>query len=150
MATLDDLRGGNYSELVTKLDDFIRKFYLDKVIRGTIYTFSFLLGAYLVFALAEYLLFLPSVARAVLFYGLIAAALVSFSGWIFLPLARYYRFTKTISYEEAAKFIGKHFKEVDDRLLNILQLREQAATNTLAQAGLNQTYETVIANKARA
>ena len=138
MATLDDLRGGNYSELVTKLDDFIRRYYLDKVIRGTIYTFSFLLGAYLVFALAEYLLFLPSVARAVLFYGLIAAALVSFSGWIFLPLARYYHFTKTISYEEAAKFIGKHFKEVDDRLLNILQLREQAATNALAQAGLNQ------------
>ncbi|MBO5843952.1 MAG: hypothetical protein J6Q96_03695, partial [Bacteroidales bacterium] len=33
---------------------------------------------------------------------------------------------KTISHEDAAKIIGKHFPEVADKLLNLLQLKQQS------------------------
>ena len=51
------------------------------------------------------------------------------------------RLGKVISHEQAADIIGRHFPEVSDRLLNILQLKRQTdgnASRELAAASINQ------------
>jgi hypothetical protein len=58
------------------------------------------------------------------------------------PLAQYYRLGKVISHEQAASIIGNHFGHVQDKLLNVLQLKRQAdevSGNTeLLLAGIEQ------------
>ena len=39
------------------------------------------------------------------------------------------RLGKQISHEQAANIIGKHFPEISDKLLNILQLKKQPDSN---------------------
>ena len=52
------------------------------------------------------------------------------------------QFGKRISHKDAAKIIGDHFVDVQDKLLNILQLKEMAGRNSeesgLIEAGINQ------------
>ena len=44
-----------------------------------------------------------------------------------------------MSMEKAAKIIGTHFSQVDDKLLNILQLNEMSEKdNALIRASINQ------------
>ena len=48
---------------------------------------------------------------------------------------------KTLSYEEAAKIVGTHFKSIEDKLLNYLQLSEKRAdvvSDDLWEASINQ------------
>lgn len=57
-----------------------------------------------------------------------------------MPLFKIFRITKTISYKEAADIIGKHFPEVSDKLLNLLQLQELSSENDsqLLEASIGQ------------
>ena len=45
---------------------------------------------------------------------------------------------KGISFEESSKIIGRHFPEVGDKLLNILQLKQQSSQSDLLLASINQ------------
>ncbi|HWB64673.1 MAG TPA: DUF4175 family protein, partial [Chitinophagales bacterium] len=63
------------------------------------------------------------------------------ANFFLLPLLRYYRLGKIISYEQAAAIIGDHFTEVKDKLLNILQLHHNAQavpSPTLLFAAIDQ------------
>jgi hypothetical protein len=46
--------------------------------------------------------------------------------FVIRPLLKIWGIGKRLSYEEAAKIIGKHFREIDDKLLNALQLRSMS------------------------
>ena len=58
------------------------------------------------------------------------------------PLAQYYKLGKVISHEQAATIIGNHFGNIQDKLLNILQLKKQASSQDgsvdLLLAGIEQ------------
>ena len=55
-----------------------------------------------------------------------------------------FRISKTIEYTDAAKIIGKHFPEIDDKILNILQLNELSESdNVLIQASITQKTESI-------
>ncbi|WP_317174346.1 DUF4175 family protein [Aegicerativicinus sediminis] len=45
---------------------------------------------------------------------------------------------KGIDYETASKIIGRHFPEVNDKLLNVLQLKHQSSTSELLMASIEQ------------
>lgn len=136
----------NYTLLINKLDQFIRKYYTDQLLKGVIYASALLLALFLTVNLLEYFLFLPTLGRKVLFYGFLGAtALVSYQ-WILLPIFHYMRLGKVISHEQAASIIGKHFSNVEDRLLNILQLKKQAdglEDQSLINASIDQKIETL-------
>src|SRR6188768_470183 len=116
----------NYELLLRKLDEFTRKYYVNQFIRGAIYTSALLLAAFLVINVLEYFVYFSSTIRTVLFFGFLAGALFIIVRWIALPLLHYFRLGKIISHEQAASIIGSHFSEVQDRLLNILQLKKQS------------------------
>ena len=48
---------------------------------------------------------------------------------------------KRLSYEDAARMIGKHFPEIDDKLLNTLQLHELAEQNPEGYSLLDAAIE---------
>jgi hypothetical protein len=136
---------GNYQILIGKLDEFIRKYYKNQLIRGSLYTFTALLGAWLVFTGMEYFARFGTVVRTVLFWSFIATALTTTWLLIITPLFKLYKLGKVISHEGAARIIGTHFSNVQDKLINTLQLKAQADqqgnNNALLLAGIDQKIE---------
>ena len=134
----------NYELLITKLDEFIRRYYLNRLLKGVIYAATLLLGLFLLANTAEYFLFLSPIARKILFYGFLGITVGVSYVWIFQPLLSYYRLGKVISHEKAAEIIGQHFSSVQDRLLNILQLKKQSesmADASLINASIDQKID---------
>ena len=116
----------SYQLLIEKLDDFIRKYYKNKLIRGAIYTFTLTLAFYLLITTSEYFGHFSTGLRTVLFYSFVIGILFVIGNFIVVPLIHLYRIGKIISHEQAAKIIGDHFGEVKDKLLNVLQLNKQS------------------------
>ena len=59
----------NYSHLISKLDEFIRKHYKNLLIRGTIYFFSLVLLFYISVITLEYLGEFDVAVRTILFWS---------------------------------------------------------------------------------
>lgn len=132
----------NYGYLIQKIDGFIRKYYLNKVIKGSILVASMLFAAYILVTLAEYYGHFDPLVRTILFYTFIAGNLFILSTYIILPLLAYFKLGKTISHEQASAIIGSHFHPVKDKLLNTLQLKRLSDLNpdqrSLIEASIDQ------------
>ncbi len=115
-----------YSELIQKLDRFIRRYYLDRLIRGSLYALGFILVAFLTVTFLEAEFYFHKLGRVLLFGSFVLTSILALGYWVFRPLLSYFRLGKVISHEQAAVIIGNHFSDVEDKLLNILQLRRQA------------------------
>lgn len=112
----------NFDQIEQKLLHFIRKYYTNEMIKGSILFLSFGL-LYLIFTLLiEYFLWLKPFARTILFWTFILVEIVLLVKFIVIPLFKLIGLQKGISFAEASKIIGTYFKEVDDKLLNVLQL----------------------------
>lgn len=118
----------SYDTLLTKLDQFTRKYYLNKVIRGALYATGLILGLFLLFSLLEYYFYFPTTVRKVFFYGFIGVSIASLAYWVVKPLVSYIGLGSRISHNQAAEIIGNHFTDVKDKLLNVLQLKEQSSS----------------------
>ncbi|HEY0667078.1 MAG TPA: hypothetical protein VGD22_02815, partial [Sphingobacteriaceae bacterium] len=58
----------NYTHLIHKIDDFIRRFYTNKILRGSIYLSASLFTGFVVVTFAEYFGNFDPVIRTGLFY----------------------------------------------------------------------------------
>lgn len=123
----------NYQTLIQKLDEFIRKFYRNQLIRGAIYSFASILAFYLLVTALEYFGHFNITARTVLFYLFIITNVFILGKLIIIPLLKLYKLGKIISHEQAAQIIGQHFPNVSDKLLNTLQLKQ---LSTLSKGAL--------------
>lgn len=136
---------GRYNLLVEKLDSFIRKYYKNQLIRGSIYFSAFTLLSFLAVVLLEYFGHYNSFVRGILFYSFLGVTVFCLLRYLLVPLAHLYRFGKIISYGQASQIIGNHFSEVKDSLLNTLQLKEEAdkkgADTTLLMAAIEQKMQ---------
>ncbi len=127
-----------FTKITQKLRQFSLKFYTNELIRGSILFFSF--GVlYLFFTLfIEYFLWLKPLQRTILFWIFIFVELFLLTKFILLPIFKIVGLKKGISFEEASKIIGNHFPEVEDKLLNILQLKNQTNQSDLLLASIDQ------------
>ncbi len=131
----------NYINLIQKLDEFIRKYYKNQLIRGLIYTVGLLLLFYLGISTIEYFAEFNPTIRAFLFYSFVATCGFVLTKYIVIPVLKLNKLGKVISHEEAANIVGKHFSNVQDKLLNVIHLQQNKtdfASATLLQAGINQ------------
>ena len=130
-----------YEILINKLDQFIRKFYLNQLLKGSLYSVGLILVLFLAINSLEYYFYFPTLVRKALFFSFLGISGVSLFKWVIVPSAKYFRLGELISHEQAAHIIGSHFNDVGDKLLNILQLR-QLATHVenpdLILAGIDQ------------
>lgn len=136
----------NYQVLIQKLDQFIRKYYINKLIRGALYSIGFVLLLFLLVDLLIYYNDFGTSTRTGLFFTFIGISLAAVGYWVVVPLLKYFRLGSVISHEQAASIIGEHFVDVKDKLLNILQLKQQADNTTgngLILAGIDQKSEEI-------
>ena len=135
----------NYQSLIEKLDGFIRKYYKNLLLRGLIYSIGLVLLFFISITVLEYYAHFNTTIRTVLFYSFIAVSGFIVVKYIAIPLSKLYKLGKVISYEAASNIIGKHFSNIQDKLLNTLQLQQQTAhvsylntEYTLLEASINQ------------
>ncbi len=136
----------NYQLLISKLDQFIRKYYLNQLIKGFLYSVGLILFLFLVLNILEYNFYFSKGVRKTFFYSFLGLSSVALIGWVLLPLLRYFRLGRVISHQQAAGIIGEHFTDVKDKLLNVLQLKEQSAQSDqlgLINASINQKTESI-------
>jgi len=127
-----------HQNIEEKLQQFAKKFYTSELIKGGILFFSFGM-LYLFFTLfIEYFLWLQPTARTLLFWVFISVELGLLFKLILSPIFKLTGFKKGISLEESSKLIGKHFPEVKDKLLNVLQLKESEIQSDLLLASIAQ------------
>lgn len=121
-----------------KLESFIKKYYTNELIRGTIFFIG--LGLiYLLFTLfVEYFLWLKPLGRTVLFWLFIAVELFLLIRYIVFPITKLFKLQKGIDYNEASNIIGNHFAEVSDKLTNFLQLSGDNRQSELLLASIEQ------------
>lgn len=127
--------------LTAQLERFIKKYYVNEILRGVLINTALLGGSLLVILLLEYWGWLPSVARTLLFFGYLAAFVVASVWWIGRPLFQLLRLGPRISYDQAALIVGQHFSDIRDKLLNALQLERQHQShpdNSLLKAAIEQ------------
>jgi hypothetical protein len=130
--------------LSDKLNAYKRKYYLNKLVKGTIFLFSAVLSTYLILNSIEFNFHMNSNWRTLMFFSFLFlfAFLVYF--WILSPLVKILFNTKQISDEEAAIEIGKLFPNISDKLLNTIQLGKlQTKDNSLLSASLEQRTESI-------
>lgn len=137
----------NYDLLIEKINTFIRKYHYNNLLRGLIFLGAGLFSAYVVITLLEYFGNFDTTLRTLLFYFFILLNIALIIWLILPPLFARLKLAKTLTHDEAAEIIGRHFKDVHDKLLNTLQLKKQALENAqhrdLIEASINQKIETL-------
>ncbi|MEO5910021.1 MAG: hypothetical protein ABIP95_03990 [Pelobium sp.] len=138
--------GGNYLELINKIDDFIRKYYLNKVVRGLIWLAGIFILSYLLIIVSEYFSYFNSNVRTVLFYTFSASQLLLLYYLVLRHLINYLKLGAVISHEQASEIIGAHFPNIKDKLINTIQLKKQSQENpyqkNLIEASIAQRIAT--------
>ena len=125
--------------LIGKIEQFVRKFYVNRLIQGVLVGAALWIVFYLAMNTLEYFSWFSSGVRRVLFAVFLAVSAVVLAVYFVVPLVNLLRFRKKMSHEQAALLIGRFFPEVDDKLLNTLQL--SSATDAGSQQLLEATIE---------
>ncbi|MFN7300310.1 MAG: DUF4175 family protein [Bacteroidota bacterium] len=128
-------------ELIGKLDAFIRRYYRNELLRGGLFALGLLTSTIILAALLEYIGHFGTGVRMFLFFTCLASAAWIVAWYLIRPLLHLFRIGKVLSYEEAALIVGRHFPDVQDKLLNTLQLSRMYSgnsTDALLLAGIEQ------------
>ena len=137
----------NYESLIGKINIFIRKYYFNNLLRGLIFLGAGVFSAYVVIAVSEYYGNFNTLFRTFLFYFFILLN-TGLIGLLIIPsLFALLKLGKSLTHDQAAEIIGKHFNDVHDKLLNTLQLKRLAKEDeqhrALIEASINQKIETL-------
>ena len=133
----------NSNRIYHKLESFIKKFYTNELLRGTIFFVGIGLLYFIFTLFVEYFLWLKPTARAFLFWSFIAVELFLLARFILFPLFKLFKLQKGIDYNEASNIIGDHFSEVGDKLTNFLQLSQDKNKSELLLASIEQKAKTL-------
>lgn len=130
--------------LKERLLKYKKRFYLNKLIRGGLFSLLFLFSLYILFNIFEYQGRFGKIFRAGLFFSYIGITIFLLVREVFLPLYRLLYADRQLSDSKAALLIGDHFPEVRDKLINTLQLSSLNETeNDLIQAGIDQKIKNI-------
>ncbi len=135
-----------YNLLIQKLDQFIRKYYLNKILKGGLLWIGLILLVFLVFNFFEHQFYFSKGIRKTLFGSFLLVFATGLGYWVILPIMKYFRLGGLISHSQAAKILGHHFPDVNDRLVNILQLKGQLESKedvSLIEASINKKSEAI-------
>ena len=133
----------NSNIIYEKLESFIKKFYTNELLRGTLFFIGLGLLYFIFTLFIEYFLWLKPTARTILFWTFIIVELFLLFRFIAFPLFKLVKLQKGIDYNEASKIIGNHFSEVGDKLTNFLQLSDDKNKSELLLASIDQKANTL-------
>ena len=125
--------------LIGKIEDFTRKYYLNRLIQGVLVGAVLWIVFYLLINGLEYFSWFPPKGRFVLFLFLLAGSAFVCVYHFLIPLVNLIRFRKKMSVEQASVLIGKFFPDIKDKLLNTIQLSHlDSSDNALLAAAIDQ------------
>lgn len=130
-----------YQQLIHKLDGFIRKYYLNQIIKGSLLFLSWLLLSFLLVSTTEFYGQFDQHGRTILFVLFVCINIWILVRYLVIPYAKLNRLGQRISHEEAALIIGRFFPDISDKLLNTIQLHQEAQVlphNELLLASIEQ------------
>lgn len=137
----------SFQNLISKLDIFIKKYYKIKIIRGIIIFFTLFFLSWLIVSYSEFYIHFSVTGRTIILFSYILIFTYIFFVYIFLPSLKLFRIGNRINYRQASEIISKHFPEVKDKLLNILELHTLQKTeennNLLIEASINQKAQKI-------
>ena len=133
---------GGYQILINKLDEFIRKYYSNQLLKGLLLFIAIFLVSFLLVNGLEYFGHFGTIPRTILFYVFLTVSILVLYHYIITPLLKIRKIGKLISHEQASEIIGEHFAEIQDKLLNTLQLKKLYDSGEenpdLLEAGIDQ------------
>ncbi|MBT3207693.1 MAG: hypothetical protein HN704_14185 [Bacteroidetes bacterium] len=136
-----------YKILLSKLDKFIRKYYVNQVIRGLLLSLILYLVFYISVSISEYYGHFSIGIRTGIFYSLLSVFSIIFIWFILVPILSFFKIGKTISHKQASRIISNHFSDIQDKLLNTLELANIAEENSYSQqlvyASIDQRIEQI-------
>jgi len=128
----------SFKNIQSKLQKFIKKFYVNELIKGLLLFFSIGFLYFIFTILIEHFFWLKPLARTILFWVFITVEAILVYKFIVIPISKLSGLKKGISEVEASNIIGKHFPEVSDKLLNLLQLKNTQLNTELINASIDQ------------
>ncbi len=131
----------NFQIIKHKLQQFIRRYYTNELLKGVILFFAIGLLYFLFTLFIEYVLWLSSGLRTFLFWSFVLVEVLLFIKLLVIPVLHLFKLKKGIDYNTASRYIGKHFYEVKDKLLNIIQLNDNDIKTDLLIASIEQKSE---------
>ena len=128
----------NFITVKLKLERFIKKYYVNELIRGLILFAAIGLLYFLFTLLIEYILWLKPVARTLLFWVFVIVELSLFIKLIISPTFKLLKLKQGLNYIEASRIVGEFFPEVKDKLINVIQLHNTKDRSELLLASIQQ------------
>lgn len=119
-----------------KLKHFLRKFYLNELIKGFLLFFVFFTLFFLTVTLIETFFWTSSAVRTVFFWALLLFSILLIIKFLWQPILILLKLKSGMTYNEASNFIGLNFPEVSDVLLNLVQLKQQGDNSELVLASI--------------
>ena len=129
------MNNSNQQILQEKIRQFVKKYYLNELYKGIIFFVLIVLSVFILYSLFEYFSYSNTTIRTILFYSFIGLFILNLVFYILIPALKIGGLGKQLSKEEIAGIIGKHFNEIDDKLLNLFELQNQM------DAGDYKSYE---------
>jgi len=129
--------GEGINRISEKINSFKKRYYLNLLIRGSIFTLSAILVYFIIASLLEYNLWLGRSARFLIFASFFAMVAWCIYHFLKEPIA-WWIYHKGLGEEESAKLIGRFFPSVGDKLLNVIQLASSQEKSALLDAGISQ------------
>ncbi len=127
--------------LENELKRFATRYYFNAFLQRLA---LFILACFIVvlsFSIAEYAFWFEKGIRVFLFWGFVFLNVSLFSVFLAQPLLRLAGFRQQLSHRDFALIIGRHFPEINDRILNVLELSKEnssSASIDLIKASIEQ------------
>jgi hypothetical protein len=115
----------SFDNLLNQIDAFIRKYYKNELVKGSLLFGIILLFSFLLTTSIEFIGRFGSLTRAILLLSFSTLNIIVLIKYFLIPLTRIYSFGRKINHLQAAEIIGKFFPEISDRLKNTLQLNNE-------------------------
>ena len=113
-----------FSVIENKIHQFIKKYYLNKLVKGLIFFISLTLVFSFALIITEYVSYLSPSRKLIL---IILFSVLSFSSFIYfigIPLIGYIGIYRNISKRKINDIVSNHFIDLKDKFWNLLELKQ--------------------------
>ncbi len=134
----------SFNILVNKLNSFKRKYYFYQLLKGFVSTIFLLLVVFTLFSVVEYFVYLSAEIRKIVFFGFLIFASLLVLQFIVFPVLKLLHILKPIDFMSITELIQKHFSEIEDKLINIIELansNNSRYSNEIVLASIDQKID---------
>ena len=131
----------SYKILVDKLNNFRKRYYLYKLLRGLLITSLLFIIVYVVVSILEYYTYSSSSIRKIEFFGILLFFVFVALHYILIPVYQLFITLNKKDRKNLNAIIVNHFGEIKDKLINILELADSSNeqhSNDLLLASIHQ------------